>query len=131
MKNDQTQSIYTVTDEEYDPMKPNDYDKLVDDLKKRKLYEYPQGHPGVEESKVAKQHNTKSNNDNNGRSGSHYKSKESGRYSNDENRSSSNWNKFQKDTPSKDTKGELSLFKPRYDEYDDVEKDFSASKRQS
>jgi hypothetical protein len=42
IKSDQTQSIYSVTiNEEHDPLKPNDYEKLVEDLKKRKLNESP------------------------------------------------------------------------------------------
>ena len=35
IKNEQMQSIYSVSEEEYDPLKPNDYEKLVEDLKKR------------------------------------------------------------------------------------------------
>ena len=109
IKNDQTQSIYSVTDEEYDPLKPNDYEKLVEDLKKRKLYEPPNTvepkdtKTSLDEPKIQKQQQLTQKDNNRG----NYKG-------------------------TKDAiKSDSLLFKPRYDEYDDYEKDFSASKRTS
>ena len=100
-------------------MKPNDYEKLVEDLKKRKLYEPPSGGGGggeqmlLDEVKIQKPVQK----DNRGGSGGNYKTLN--RIHDNNNR-----NKFQKDA----NKTDSLLFKPRYDEYDDYEKDFSSSK---
>ena len=116
IKNEQMQSIYSVSEEEYDPLKPNDYEKLVEDLKKRKLYEDP--HPmQIDEKPPAK-----SRNDNRRMSSSDNNSNKNGRY-NEENRygsgANNNGNKTSKDN---------TFFKPRYDD-EDYEKDFSGTKR--